>query len=97
MAGSDGIEVELLSTGEAHDLAAAKCGPFLPGIRIHCPERNFAWRKTEHCSKCAFLRGIGKREIEPALDHRDPVNATRLYKILCGHPMSRGIAYFPED
>lgn len=78
--------------------AEENSGPFMSGIRVHCPLVTFAHRKSEHCKGCAFFGGAATRIIHgPSGEETDPRFAATKYLIVCAHPTARSLTFFPED
>lgn len=72
-------------------------GPFIHGIRVHCPLKSFAVRKTEFCIGCKFFKGVIKRKMSGEIDMKDLKIISRMYSIFCSHPISRSLCEVPED
>ncbi len=91
-------QAPMMTDDELAKHAEENSGPFMSGLRIHCPIATFAQRKTEHCKGCAFFGGAATRIIHnPSSDDSDPRFAATKYLIVCGHPTARSLTYFPED
>jgi hypothetical protein len=67
--------------------------PFQKGIRVACPMKNFQSRQTIFCLSCDMFKGICVKGKEG----QDVLSATENNKIICAHPISRKLSYFPED
>lgn len=87
----------ILNPEKSHELFLDKKGPFKTGVRIHCPLKSFAVRKTEFCIGCEFYKGIIKRQISGEPDMNDYKMIMKIYGILCGHPIHRSLCHVPED
>ena len=92
-----GLEQALrISEDETEELKRSSVGPFTSGMRVKCPLRGFASRRTRHCIPCSFCEGVAKRvvigELGPA-----PQAIAAAYTIICGFPTCRSIEFAPED
>ncbi len=87
----------LLSAKESLRFEQSETGPFLKTMRLACPIRSFASRKTAFCIGCEYYRGVGVKTATGALDPEDPSKAERSYTIICAHPLSRTPRHCPED
>jgi len=89
----------LLDVDESRSLIGFSVSPFVSGMRVHCPLKSFAPRKTYHCVDCQHFKGVLTTEITMAEDEKetDISYLTKKFRIYCDHPLSRRIMYVPED
>ena len=86
----------VLSPEEIGPIYKKDPGPFSEGQRVCCPLKMFARRKTSHCESCEYFNGIARKHVIGTF--KDELTSVGLlYTIVCSHPVSRGIAFFPED
>lgn len=71
--------------------------PFLETLRIACPFKGYSQRRTKHCIECKYFQGLQKIEITGDLNEADPTTASRLYRVICAHPIGRRITYLSDD
>jgi len=90
-------KANIISVIESQELHGKKEGPFKPGIRVHCPLKSFAVRKIEFCIGCKFFNGIIKRQMSGEIDINNLKLISRMYGILCSHPINRSLCVTPED
>ena len=72
-------------------------GPFAGDFRTSCPARRFQKRGVQACTDCEYFGGLGKRTVIGEADAGKPEEASKLFTVICAHPISRAIHYFPED
>jgi len=71
--------------------------PFIPGLRVYCPLKNYDLIKSYHCASCHLFRGLLKADVTPGSESTKTDIITSKYRIICGHPLTRRLVSVPED
>jgi len=86
----------LLDDERLKEIQSKDPNPFTDGMRICCPLKGFGHRRTSLCLSCEHFGGIGQKATTGG-DFTLPENVAHKYTIICGHPVARGLSWFPED
>ena len=90
-------KANVLSLEDSEKMKNLVEGPFTDGIRVHCPLKSFAVRKTKFCIGCNFFKGIIKRQMSGEPDMKDLKIVSRMFSVFCSHPVNRSLCEVPED
>lgn len=90
-------QLEVIPREAVRRMHLTESGPFGGDFRTSCPDRHFQKRGLAPCINCEFFGGLGRRVVIGTLNQKKPSDVTKLYTVICAHPVSRAIHYFPED
>jgi len=91
------IEAQIIPAEIVKTLQDNKMSPFISGMRVHCPLKDFSPRKIEFCIGCEHFKGLLKRKLKGEYNEKDISIAKKQFSVHCNHPISRSLVFVVED